>query len=88
MGHRNYKERIEESKESEEEVMEFKDGLNAIAKMCREQRADNNKGCRVCPLLDEDGDCLLYDCCPEDYDADKVAEALESAKAALEGMLK
>ena len=56
--------------------MEFKDGLNAIAKMCREQRADKNKDCAVCSLLGEDGDCLLCDCCPEDYDVDKVAEVL------------
>lgn len=49
--------------------MEFKDGLKAMAKMCR-----TNEKCETCPLLTEEADCLMYDCSPRNYAIDEIVK--------------
>ena len=51
--------------------MEFKDGLNAIAKMCQA-----NETCGTCPLLTEEADCLMYDYSPRDYEIDEIVKVV------------
>ena len=54
--------------------MEFKDGLEAMAKMCRVL----GRGCDGCPMKLEDGDCLVSDYYPADFDIYNIVKAVES----------